>query len=91
MNKTELREQRLLQQLRPRVKRVASILDFSQTLRPASLLMLMTIIPLITLMLTYSISANIIIDHQRNLTVFQTKSELICWGVASTDHGWETL
>jgi hypothetical protein len=70
MHKTALREQRMLLARRPRVKRMASILDFSSTLRPASLLVLMILVPLITLAITYTISWNIIVPDGKGGTTY---------------------
>lgn len=70
MHKTTLREQRMLLVRRPRVKRMASILDFSSTLRPASLLALMILAPLVTLAITYTISWNIIVPDGKGGTTY---------------------
>lgn len=82
MYKTELREQRSLVGREPRLQRMASILNFSQTVHPSALLILLQLVPLTTLIMTYSISSTIyipVVGTNRTETVFQQKSEWCCF------------
>ncbi|EGD74041.1 hypothetical protein PTSG_05735 [Salpingoeca rosetta] len=62
---------------KPRAKRLASLTDFRQTFSPAIMLVVETIIAVGTLVSTYTLSSNIIVDKETNMTVFEKKGYFI--------------